>query len=244
MGKSLFNSCAKYYDFIEPKEDIRKNSLFISKLLNRFGVKYILEIGCGTGSFLIQLKKLGFDVQGLDFSKGMLKEARKKSKIKLYHKDMSNFKINKKYDAIICIGSSLLALPNFKLIRKTIQNSYNHLNKNGIIFLDLPNHRREIRQCNNKKEHVSYKIPKGRLESIFLSYKKGNKWVEVWNGSVKEGGKVSKFVDIWEEVIYSPKELEASLKNTGFNIFRIYGSMKGEKFDENKSWRRIYLCQK
>lgn len=245
MKKCLYVECAKYYDLFVNKKEINKEIEFISRLLNKFKVKFVLDIGCGTGLYLIGLKKKGFDVEGLDLSKEMLKEVRKKSKkIKLYNKSMLNFRINKKYDAITCLSSTLLALPNFKLIEKAIKNFYEHLNLKGILFLDLPNHLKEIRECNNVKKHTSYNLPEGRFDSTEISCKKGNKWVEKWYGIVRKGNKVSKFKDIWEEFIFQPKMLVISLKKIGFKILKIYGSMMGDRFDKNKSWRIVYLCRK
>ena len=112
------------------------------------------------------------------------------------------------------------------------------------LFLDLPNHLKEIRECNNVKKHTSYNLPEGRFDSTEISCKKGNKWVEKWYGIVRKGNKVSKFKDIWEEFIFQPKMLVISLKKIGFKILKIYGSMMGDRFDKNKSWRIVYLCRK
>jgi hypothetical protein len=95
------------------------------------------------------------------------------------------------------------------------------------------------------KEYESYKLPKGRIDNKYISYRKGNKWQEFWYGTVREGNKTYKFTDLWEELIYSPRKLENSLKKTGFKILKIYGSDRAfSNFDKNKSWRRVYLCQK
>jgi ubiquinone/menaquinone biosynthesis C-methylase UbiE len=40
----------------------------------------ILDLGCGTGTYSIQLAEMGFHVVGIDFSAKMLKKAQKKSK--------------------------------------------------------------------------------------------------------------------------------------------------------------------
>lgn len=39
----------------------------------------VLDIGCGTGNYSVELARSGFEVQGIDFSFGMLKKARKKA---------------------------------------------------------------------------------------------------------------------------------------------------------------------
>ena len=122
--KNDFSGSAEYYDIILGKKEFELNSKFIEKLLKKYNKKNILELGCGTGLYLFPLKKAGFNIEGLDISKEMLKVVKKnKIKIKLYEKDMSSFKINKKYDSILCLNSSLILLPNMKLIEKTILNA-------------------------------------------------------------------------------------------------------------------------
>jgi len=246
MGKkNIYSDTAKYYDFLESKKKIAKEINFLAKHLKKAKVKTVLDIGCGTGIYLVGLKKKGFDVEGLDLSTSMLKEVRKKDpKIKLYKKNMSSFKINKKYDSAMCLSSSLASLPNFSLIEKTLKNIFNHLTLNGIFILDLPNHSVEIEKYNNIKKHISGKIPKGKANFIFLSTKKGNKWKQIWSGEIIKKGKKIKFKELWEELIYSPKKLENSLKKIGFTTLNIYGSLDGKKFGKNKSYHKIYLLKK
>ncbi len=157
---------------------------------------------------------------------------------------MSNFRLGKEFDSIICLSSSLLALPNFKLIEKSLKKMYKHLNQGGILFLDMSNHAKEIKECNNIEEKESKKFLGGVLNSTFLSYKKGKKWREEWYGEVKKGKKIFKFKDLWEELIYSHERLELVLNKIGFETIEKYSSMKGDKFYKRNSWRRIYVCQK
>lgn len=243
--KNLYPNSAKYYDLLEDKKKIDKEVNFLSKHLKKAKVKTILDVGCGTGIYLVELKKNGFEVEGLDLSEYMLKEARKKdSKIKLYKKDMSFFKINKKYDSIICLSSSLVALPNFRLIKKTLQNIFTHLISGGIFILDLPNHSVEIKKYNNINENISGKIPQGRANFTFFHTKKRNKWKQTWLGEITKKGKKTKFKVLWDELIYHPKKLENFLEEMGFTTLQIYGSMRGEKFNENKSYHRTYILKK
>lgn len=243
--KNIYHDTAKYYDFLENKKKISKEINFLTRYLKKAKVRTILDVGCGTGIYVVGLKTKGFDVEGLDLSESMLKEARKKDpKIKLYKKNMSSFKINKKYDSIMCLSSSLASLPNFSLMKKTLKNIFNHLTPNGTFILDLPNHSVEIEKYNNIKKNISGKIPKGKANFTFLSTKKGNKWKQIWSGEIIIKGKKTKFKELWEELIYSPKKLETSLKKIGFTTLKMYGSLEGKKFDKNKSYHRIYLLFK
>ena len=72
---------ARYYDELHFKE----SELLSEKLFNYFDCKNnlnfnILDLGCGTGTVLYELRKLGIVgfMQGIDLSEEMIREARKK----------------------------------------------------------------------------------------------------------------------------------------------------------------------
>jgi SAM-dependent methyltransferase len=241
-----FSGSADYYsNLISSKPELKKRINFVAKLLKKHNSKSVLDLGCGDGLYLLPLKKLKFDVEGLDIGKKILGEARKKSKsLKLYLQDMSKFKINKKYDSIICLNSSLVLLPNLKLIERTIKRCNMHLSEKGVLLLDLPNHKKEIKESNFEQSCESFKIPGGNIDVIYRDHKQGNKWITDCLGFVKKGNGFSQFKEHYEELIYSPKWLEKVLKSNGFKIVKIYGTRSGGSFDPNTSFRRFYLFQK
>ena len=141
-----FSGSAEWYDVILGKDEYEKNAKFVSQQLQKFKVKTVLELACGSGLYLFPLKKNGFDVEGLDISKEMLTVAKKRSKdVKLYQQDMTNFNTKKKYDAILILNSGLALLPNHSLIDKTIKRCQNNLNEKGILLIDIPNHKKDLK---------------------------------------------------------------------------------------------------
>lgn len=74
----MYNELAHNYDRLRPPENIvYKSLLYEIKKIPK--VKVILDIGCGTGRYSIELsKELGLYLIGIDISKNMLKEAKKK----------------------------------------------------------------------------------------------------------------------------------------------------------------------
>ncbi|TXJ11636.1 class I SAM-dependent methyltransferase [Brachyspira aalborgi] len=96
----------------------------------------ILEIGCGKGGLLMNLKKRGFNnLCGLDvssFQKNILIE-NNIDYISSSFFDMH--KINKKFDCII----SSEVIEHIYDLKSLVNNIYNILNDNGIIYIDVPN---------------------------------------------------------------------------------------------------------
>jgi len=137
-----YDLLAKYYDKIYRDKNYDKEVSFLNKLLRKFDVKTILDVGCGTGNHIYRLEKYNYKCVGIDISQKMIKIAKKKVKAKLFIGDMKDFKLKNRFDAII----SMFATFNYNLslnnAEKTLRCFKIHLNKRGIVVLDLHNPRR------------------------------------------------------------------------------------------------------
>jgi SAM-dependent methyltransferase len=68
----------------------------------------ILDVGCGTGRHAVELARKGFAVTGIDFSSGMLAQAREKAKaakvaIEWIQENACTFSLDKQFDGVICL---------------------------------------------------------------------------------------------------------------------------------------------
>ena len=136
MGKN-YSKFAKYYDSLmgEPKDKVALINSWIKKHNSK--ATSVLEIACGTGAILKLMEKQ-YDVSGLDLSKEMLSIAKKKiKKGNFYHKDMTSFSLNKKFDVILCIYDSINHLLQFADWIKVFKNSSKYLNENGLFIFDV-----------------------------------------------------------------------------------------------------------
>ncbi len=127
----------KHYDLI--MGDPKKKADFLKSLIKKYNpkAKSVLELACGTGAVLKHFTSR-FDTHGLDLSKGMLSVARKTlPKTQLFHQDMTKFRINKKFDAILCVFDSINHLTKFADWEKVFNHSAKHLNESGIFIFDI-----------------------------------------------------------------------------------------------------------
>lgn len=102
----------------------------------------ILDLACGSLTFAILLKTYGYNVSGLDLSKSMIEVGHEKAKmnhldIPLYHMDMTDFKIDQKFDCITCYFDSLNHLPTKEMVKACFDKVYEHLELNGMFLLDI-----------------------------------------------------------------------------------------------------------
>lgn len=68
----------------------------------------VLDVGCGTGRHTVELARRGYSMTGIDLSTVMLEQARDKAKaagvqIEWIRGDASQFSLEKKFDAVICL---------------------------------------------------------------------------------------------------------------------------------------------
>ena len=124
----------------------------LDKTFKKRGVKSILDVACGVGRHSIPLAKLGYKVTGIDYSLYQLKVARKeaklnKSTVSFYLKNANSFSFPSKFDAAICMWSTLGEEP--MIYQKVIKNVHKVLKKGGVYVVDNKNWENV-----NKKEKV------------------------------------------------------------------------------------------
>ena len=98
----------------------------------------LLELACGTGGIMARLAAR-YQVSGLDISPGMLAVAREKlpEGTPLYLGDMSNFKLETRFDAIICVYHGINHLLRFPCWESFFDCAYGHLNDGGVLIFDV-----------------------------------------------------------------------------------------------------------
>lgn len=104
--------------------------------------KSVLELGCGTGSILKCLQDV-YEVSGLDISGKMLSVARKKvPRLKLFRQDMVDFRINARFDVIICVFDSINHVRRFSDWKKVFAAARRHLSPGGCFIFDINTQRK------------------------------------------------------------------------------------------------------
>lgn len=135
----IFKELSRYYDLIYSwknyKQECNKIKLLIKKYKKSEG-NDLLEIACGTGKH-IQYFKDSFSILATDANPAMLTIAKKNyPNIAFKKANMIQMNLNKKFDVIICLFSSIGYVKTYKNLTKTIENFSNHLKKGGIVIIE------------------------------------------------------------------------------------------------------------
>jgi len=204
----------KYFSEKQLQNDVD----FLIGVLNLKKKDKILDLACGHGRHTIELKKKGFNIEGLDFSDYLLKTAKNRAKqehlqIKFYKQNIHSINLKTKYDKIFLFFSEFgLFDPN-----KVLKNVSKILKINGLFLLDCDSVFRLIRYL-IKHTKAPYKFDFNNME-------------------LREKQKNSQVVRY-----YIAPELKNLFQNNGLKVISIYGSYAKDSLDISS--KRIILIGK
>jgi SAM-dependent methyltransferase len=137
----MFSSSARYYDDIyaaihkDYAAEARKARALIRAHKESPGSR-LLDVACGTGMHAAVLSKY-FQVEGLDLDPEMLAVARvNHPEIPFHQGDMVDFRLDSRFDAIVCLFSSIGYVRTRARLRKAVRNMANHLIPGGVLLVE------------------------------------------------------------------------------------------------------------
>jgi ubiquinone/menaquinone biosynthesis C-methylase UbiE len=160
----MYKTYAVCYDQFYRMKEYAKESEFLNRLLSKYQVNKVLDVGCGTGTHLSHLARYGYKCEGLDLNEDMLAVAKKKHKGTFHLADMRNFNLKRKYDAIVAMFGVFNHNLDIDDGLKTLVQLKNHLQPNGILALDLyqPQQKsgEKLDSSDEVQRHIRWKVNK------------------------------------------------------------------------------------
>lgn len=153
----MYRALATVYDLYQPK-DWTLWADYICALDQQYsqrggsgdgsdGRPILLDLGCGTGSFSLEMAKRGFDPIGIDQSLPMLNEAQKKAaKIRtdghrsdclFLRQDITSFELYGTVDLIVCLMDTMNHLMSIESIDRLFSLCAHYLNPGCLMVFDL-----------------------------------------------------------------------------------------------------------
>ena len=137
----MFAESADLYDLIYSTfKDYRAESATLADLIRRANptARTILDVACGTGEHARLLRERhGFEVDGIDLDPAFIEIARRKNPIGRFTvADMTSFDLGRRYDAVICLFSSIGYLRTIDQVARAIARFRAHVAPLGIIVVE------------------------------------------------------------------------------------------------------------
>lgn len=119
----------------------------INSIIDLQKIKIGLDVGTAGGAFLFACNNNKLNVEGIEPSRWLVKEFKKKSNIKIYNGAFENFTFKKKYDIIFFWD----VLEHVFDLKSTIQKIKKLLNSNGYLVINAPDYDSLARKILQKK---------------------------------------------------------------------------------------------
>jgi len=137
----MYTASAEYYDLIYSQfKDYAAEVAQLTDLIRRINpaATSVLDVACGTGEHAKLLAAThGFQVDGVDLNAEFLRLARLKHPAgQFYEADMREFTLPGRYDAIICMFSSIGYVKTLPELQRTLRMFRRHLAPGGVVIVE------------------------------------------------------------------------------------------------------------
>ena len=137
----MFSATAELYDLIYSQfKNYDAEASALASLIRREhpGARTILDVACGTAEHAKLLaKQHGFEVDGLDLDPTFVRIARGKlARGKVFHGDMTSFMLDRRYDVVQCLFSSIGYVRTLDGVQRAFERFRAHLADGGIVLVE------------------------------------------------------------------------------------------------------------
>lgn len=236
----FYDQIAKYYDDIFP---ISKDTVSFLKASIGNSSKDVLDIACGTGMYAIELSNEGYKLSAIDLDERMIENLNNKVnkdnlKIKFLQGDMKELgeKFKKhSFDAVYCIGNSLVHIDSFTEIKELFISIKELLKGEGKFIFQIINYDRII--CKGIKS-----LPTIINNDVPLEFERYYDYDKLKNKVIFKTVLSVKNEKIENSICLTPLTCDKAidlLHEAGFYEINVYGDFKGNKFDKDNSYALV-----
>lgn len=200
---------------------------YIETLFEMYGCKpdHILDLACGTGSLTILLASKGYKMTGLDRAEGMLNIARSKAAeqnltISLQQGDMITFRLEQKFDAILCTYDSI----NYAIDENELSSMFDtvseHLSPDGLFIFDVTTERNIVEHFHSKtfsENHQDYSYI--WKNNYFYNSKMCRTFLTFF---IREGELFRRYEEVHQQRIFEVQTVNRLLKDSGYKLLSAF----------------------
>ncbi len=211
-------------------------------------VNLVLDIACGTGRLAIPLRRLGYDVIGVDFSSAMLSCCLQEGgDLPVVRGDMRYLPFKSgTFDAMFCMFSSLNHLNENDEIVAALKGFHRSLRPGGILILDLISPFKFFRVGFQSEE-----VHRGKGDGISVERRLKYRidevnaiWVQTEHATIKIGSETLENREVHHIRLLTYPEIRYLLEGTGFEDVRCFGNFRDREIAADKADRLITVALK
>lgn len=217
---------ARCYDRLTADVDYEKWADYVERHFRRWKrpIRTVAELGCGTGSLSRLLAERGYAVTAVDLSPDMLAVADQKCRglnVRLVCQDMSRLALLEPADAVISCLDSVNYVTRPAALKRTFQRVFRWLEPGGLFLFDV-----KTPAALEGADGQTYLDEDDGLFCVWRGEYSPRRRVCGYGLDLfvrEEDGSWSRGGEYHEEYAYRPEELEAFLREAGFQAVRTYG---------------------
>jgi SAM-dependent methyltransferase len=135
----MFTKSARFYDAIYSFKDYAAEAAKIDAIIRtrKPDARTLLDVACGTGLHLEHLRGRYEVVEGLDLDPELLAIARERLPgVPLHEGDMRMFDLGRRFDAVICLFSSIGYARTVEDLNRAVAALANHIEPDGVVVVE------------------------------------------------------------------------------------------------------------
>lgn len=209
---------AALYDELYASRDYARQADQIEQIVLTHcpGATSLLDVGCGTGELLAHLRGR-FELAGVDVSEAMVAVARAKMlDVPVHLDDLRDFRLDRRFDAIVCIYSPVGYLPGRAALHDGIANLAAHLAPGGVLLVEpwiFPEN-----WNGGDLVHATYQIGDLFISRMGAWVTEGDRSLLTMHYLVGETGRVRHFVDRQELILFARQDYEDAFAAAGCSV--------------------------
>lgn len=216
----------------------------------------ILELTCGTGRVTIPLARNNIHVTALDISVGMLSILQNKisrendsvsNKITIVESNMTNFRLNKRFNCILIPFHSFQALTSDSEISEALNTIAEHLTPDGVFILNLYSPLENMKTLEGERElkvvfrngNITYE--KETVNSFVDTKKQVIDYIVNYY-PLENGQKVGCFTDVFKTKYYYRDQIAELLEQHDFKIIETFNGFGNNTNSEINLTEYTIVC--
>jgi 2-polyprenyl-3-methyl-5-hydroxy-6-metoxy-1,4-benzoquinol methylase len=219
----------------------------IVDLVEKFNIRSVLDIGCGSGVHAILLAQAGARVTAVDPSAELIELARQhaqeaKVEIDLRVASMQSLAstIDGAFDTVLCLGNTLPHLLTEEELESSLQGISQLLAPEGTLLLQLLNYDRILSQ---RKRVVGIRRAGEQLFVRFYDFTEPNLTFNILRITL-EGSKSAHELISTELYPWRGSELLQLLESTGFGELQVHSDLLQSPFNPDNSTDLVIVARK